>query len=203
MAPANEPMGRLERVDLNEAWGTEDGDFTPWLAEEKSTKKLQVEYWEALQELLQERNSKVQLTSPGARNWMTFSFKIREIRYVQFRLCSNFRVSENRVVAGLQIQGDNAEAHFYLLSEKQKELEQELDERLIYDPSPNAQYYFVAISRTVFDIKDQSIWPDLLEWHYKKLEDLHRVFAPRIKNLDASDYIPGETDLDDTEDELA
>ena len=34
VASASEPMGRLERVDLREAWETEDGDFTPWLARE-------------------------------------------------------------------------------------------------------------------------------------------------------------------------
>ena len=36
MTSTNEPMGRLERVDLREAWGTEDGDFTPWLAREEN-----------------------------------------------------------------------------------------------------------------------------------------------------------------------
>jgi len=27
-------LGRLEQVDLRSIWGTEDKDFTPWLAEE-------------------------------------------------------------------------------------------------------------------------------------------------------------------------
>lgn len=36
MTSTSEPMGRLERVDLREAWETEDGDFTPWLAQEEN-----------------------------------------------------------------------------------------------------------------------------------------------------------------------
>lgn len=346
MTSTNETMGRLERVDLNEVWETEDGDFTPWLAEEENiellgeaigidleveaqekqvgpfradilcldtattdkhwvlienqlyrtnhthlgqlmtyaagldavtivwiarqftdehraaldwlneitdeeirffgievelwrigdsppapkfnivskpndwtkasrwtrhqstspsndTGKLRFEYWEALIKLMQEREGRnVQLTTPHHRLWMNFSFGISEISRKEFVLSANFRVQENRVRAGLLIDGDNAEAHFYLLRDQQRELAQEFDEKLEWDLRPDARYCRVDVSRTVSDLRDQSIWPDLLEWHYTKLEDIHRVFAPRIKTLDASEYIPGETDLDDTEDEL-
>ena len=33
-------LRRLERVDLRAAWTTEDGDFTPWLAEEANIELL-------------------------------------------------------------------------------------------------------------------------------------------------------------------
>lgn len=32
----NQPFSRLEKIDLREAWATEAGDFTPWLAKEEN-----------------------------------------------------------------------------------------------------------------------------------------------------------------------
>ena len=182
--------------DLTESAGIERDKLTP-------TQLMQLEYWEALHELMKERKGNVPLTRPYPHYRMNPSFGISEINNKEFMLSANFRVSENSVSAGLNIEGDNAEAHFYLLRKQREELEQALDEILEWDPRPNAQFCFVRIWHSVSDLKDRSIWPDLLEWHYTKLEDIHRVFAPRIKTLDASDYIPGETDLDDTEDNLA
>ena len=34
------PLGKFERVDLKEAWPTEDGNFTPWLAQGESISLL-------------------------------------------------------------------------------------------------------------------------------------------------------------------
>ena len=182
--------------DWTESAGIEKDKLTP-------TELMQLEYWEALHELMKERKGNVPLTRPYHHYRMNPSFGISEISNKEFMLSANFRVSDNSVSAGLNIEGDNAEAHFYLLRKQREELEQALDEILEWDPRPNAQFCFVRIWHSVSDLKDRSIWPDLLEWHYTKLEDIHRVFAPRIKALDASDYIPGETDLDDTEDYLA
>ena len=33
-------LGRLEQVNLRDIWSTEDGDFTPWLAEEDNLRLL-------------------------------------------------------------------------------------------------------------------------------------------------------------------
>lgn len=37
---SNKNLGRLEKVDLREAWSTESTDFTPWLAKEENLKLL-------------------------------------------------------------------------------------------------------------------------------------------------------------------
>src|SRR5215510_12155532 len=34
------PLGRLQKVDLREAWASESSDFTPWLAQEENLKLL-------------------------------------------------------------------------------------------------------------------------------------------------------------------
>ena len=341
MTSTSEPMGRLERVDLREAWETEDGDFTPWLAEEENiallgdaigmeletveqekqvgpfradilcidtatenqlvvienqlnrtdhrhlgqlmtyasglkcrtiiwiagqftdehraaldwlneitdeevrffgievelwrigdsslapkfnivsdpndwtksasierrnlasnyspTGLLQLEFWGALQELMQERQGNVNPRKPRAQHWMTFSLGIDNS---QFMLLANYSVQKNLVAAGLQIQGIDPEAHFALLREDSEEIEQELGLSLEWDERPTAKYCIVDTYLKSDDVRNQNNWPELLEWMYEKLEDFHRVFAPRIKTLDASDYIPDDPNLGDTEDEL-
>lgn len=341
MTSANKPMGRLERIDLREAWETEDGDFTPWLAEEENiallgdtigidleveaqekrvgpfradilcldtattdkhwilienqlnrtdhthlgqlmtyaagldavtivwiaqqftdehrasldwlnditgeeirffgievelwrigdsppapkfnivskpndwtkstsierrksasdysgTQLLQIEYWGKLQELMQERRGNVNPRKPSAQHWMTFSLGIGNS---QFILLANFSVKKNLVRAGLQIQGNDHEAYFALLHEDREEIEHELGMSLTWDKRPTAKYCIVDTYLQSNDIKNRDNWQELLYWMYETLESFHRVFTPRIKNLDASDYIPDDPDLDDDNDE--
>jgi hypothetical protein len=47
-------------------------------------------------------------------------------------------------------------------------------------------------SREDTDPSDRSNWPDQHALLRDVLDKLHRVFGPRIKNLDASDYTPDE-----------
>ena len=65
---------------------------------------------------MQRRQGNVRLTTPCFENWKTFSFGISEIRSGEFKLQANFTVRKNLVTAGLQIEGENAEAYFYLLA---------------------------------------------------------------------------------------
>lgn len=325
MTSASEPMGRLERVDLREAWETEDGDFTPWLAREENIallgeaigidleveaqerrvglfradivcldtastdnhrvlienqlyrtdhnhlgqlmtyaagldavttvwiagqftdehraaldwlneitseeirffgievelwrignspsaprfnivsrpnewtrsayshrELLQLEYWGALKELMQLRQGNVNPSDPRARHWMTFSLGIDNN---QSMLLANFSVRRNNVSVGLQTYHEEL---FYLLRDASEEIEQELGMSLIWDERPTAAYCIVDTALQSEDIKNQDNWPELLEWMYEKLETFHRVFAPRINTLDASDYIPDNPDLDST-----
>ena len=340
MTSTNEPMGRLERVDLREAWGTEDGDFTPWLAREENiallgdaigidleveaqekqvgpfradilcldtattdkhwvlienqlyrtdhthlgqlmtyaagldavtivwiarqftdehraaldwlneitdeeirffgievelwrigdsppapkfnivskpndwtksaskeklklasgysaTQLLQREYWGALQELMQQRQGKVHHRKPQSLHYQNFA-----IGKTQFKLVAEFHIGKNYISAGLSLTGDNAKAHFALLQKDKNEIEKELNKTLTWLKNPDTKYSYIVIFKESDNHTNRDAWPSLLEWHFDNLEALHRVFAPRIKTLDASDYIPGETDLNDTEDEL-
>ena len=328
MASANEPMGRLERVDLNEAWETEDGDFTPWLAEEENiallgdaigidleveaqemrvglfradivcldtasldnhrvlvenqlyrtdhthlgqlmtyaagldavtivwiaerftdehraaldwlnkitdedirffgievelwrignsspapkfnivskpndwtksasierrqsssnytpTQLLQREYWGALQELMQQRQGKVHHRKPQSLHYQNFA-----IGKTQFKLVAEFHIGKNYISAGLSLTGENAKAHFALLQKDKEEIERELNKTLNWRENPDTKYSYIVIFKESDNHTNRDAWRSLLEWHFDNLEALHRVFAPRIKTLDASDYIP-------------
>ena len=346
MASVNEPMGRLERVDLNEAWETEDGDFTPWLAEEENiallgdaigidleveaqemrvglfradivcldtasldnhrvlvenqlyrtdhthlgqlmtyaagldavtivwiaerftdehraaldwlnkitneeirffgievevwrigdslpapkfnimskpndwtksasierrqsasnntpTQLLQIEYWGALQDLmqqrLQQRQGKVKPRKGYPQNFQVFA-----IGRDRCMLMATVNFKENRIGVELLLEGVYSKKRFALLLKDKDEIELELDRTIEWsNKSGQKQCSIGKRVRDDCDLTNRDNWPDYLNWMCEELENLYRVFAPRIKNLDTSDYIPGETDLDDTEDELA
>ena len=340
MTSTNEPMGRLERVDLREAWGTEDKDFTPWLAHEENIallgnaigidleveaqekqvgpfradilcldtattdkhwvlienqlyrtdhthlgqlmtyaagldavtivwiarqftdehraaldwlneitdeeirffgievelwrigdsppapkfnivskpndwtsasnkvrqqlrteltpyKQKQVDFWGKLQKLMQQRQGNVSPRKPYPQHYMDFA-----IGRSHFQLFASFNRRRNTISVWLYIGGPDQKPHFTLLKENKEEIERELNDTPEWGKSSSSDNYYIFFVRENCNISNPEEWPDLLEWMYQKLEDLHRVFAPRIKTLDASDYIPGETDLDDTEDDL-
>lgn len=337
MTSTNEPMGRLERVDLNEAWETEDGDFTPWLAEEENiellgeaigidleveaqekqvgpfradilcldtattdkhwvlienqlyrtdhthlgqlmtyaaglnavtivwiarqftdehraaldwlneitdeeirffgievelwrigdsppapkfnivskpndwtksasierrqsasnytpTQLLQIEYWGALQDLMQQRQGKVKPRKGYPQNFQVFA-----IGKYRCMLMATVHFKENRIGVELLLEGDDSKKHFALLLKDKDEIELELDRTIEWSDKPGQKQCSIGKSvRENCDLTNRDNWPDYLNWMCEELENLYRVFAPRIKNLDASDYIPGETDLDDT-----
>ena len=160
-------------------------------------KQLQVDYWGELRRLMWSRNGNVRPRKPLPQYYQTFA-----IGKTQFGLLANFHVDKNYVSAALMLTGEDNKAHFALLYRDKEEIEKLLGNTLYWDKKPHANYCAVGLSIDNCDLENRDTWPDLLKWQYEKLEDLHRVFAPRIKTLDASDYIPGETGLDDTEDDL-
>lgn len=342
MTSVSEPMGRLERVDLNEAWGTEDGDFTPWLAQEENitllgnaigmdleveaqekrvgpfradilcldtastdkhwvlienqlyrtdhthlgqlmtyaagldavtivwiagqftdehsaaldwlneitneeirffaievelwrigdslpapkfnivskpndwtqsanierrklafdyspTQLLQLEYWGALQELMQQRQGNVRPRKGQPQYWQGFS-----IGRTGFKLVANVRFRENRIGVGLILDSNDSKKHLALLLKDKDEIELELGSTIegYYAKSGQRQCSIGRSGRDNCDLMNRDNWPDYLNWMCEELENLHRVFAPRIKALDASDYIPDNIDLDGAYDEL-
>ena len=161
-------------------------------------KQLQVDYWGELRRLMWSRNGNVRPRKPLPQFWQGFA-----IGRTNFKLVAEFHVDENYVSAGLSLTGENAKAHFALLQKDKEEIERELNKTLNWRENPDTEYSYIVIFKESYNLTNRDAWPALLEWQFDNLEALHRVFAPRIKTLDASDYIPGETDLDDTEDDLA
>ena len=51
---------------------------------------------------------------------------------------------------------------------------------------------YISLSLHETDLEDRQDWNRQHEWLCEQLETFHRVFSPRVKTLDASDYIPEE-----------
>jgi len=96
---------------------------------------------------------------------------------------------DNMLSVTLTVCGDNAKAHFNLLLEDKVSVEEEVGVNLEWRENPKQNRIILT---TEMDPKDKSKWPEQHTWLLEKLELFHRVFSPRVKSLDASDYQANE-----------
>lgn len=72
-------------------------------------------------------------------------------------------------------------------------IEEELGYRLEWEELPARRDSRISIYLSNVDPEEERDWPRQHEWLAAKLNDMHRVFSPRIRALDADEW-QGETD---------
>jgi Domain of unknown function (DUF4268) len=95
-----------------------------------------------------------------------------------------------QVRAELYISGDSAKAFFGLLKHDETAIEQELGYRLDWEALPARRDSRISAYLNDADPDDEADWPRQHEWLAKRLNNMHRVFAPRIKPLNADAWRP-------------
>jgi hypothetical protein len=88
----------------------------------------------------------------------------------------------NELRAELVISGENSKIYFAKLESEKDPLDQELGYQLTWHNPEGAQQCRVFVRRSA-NLRDQTAWEEYDSWLLAKLEDLHRVFAPRIRAL--------------------
>jgi hypothetical protein len=87
----------------------------------------------------------------------------------------------------LILYGASAKNRFRELMKSKSEIEAEIGETLEVCEMPNSIQSQIRLTRTGVDVTDRASWPEQHEWLCEKLELFHKVFAPRVKTLDATD----------------
>jgi len=100
----------------------------------------------------------------------------------------------------LYLSGRNATAHFRLLHEQKDNIEHECDYELDWQELPDARASRIAISLNNVDPWNEDDWPRQHEWLATRLNDLHRVFAHRVRALNADDWRPADDEEEPPED---
>jgi uncharacterized protein DUF4268 len=96
---------------------------------------------------------------------------------------------KNQIRAELYISGDRAKAFLGLLKRQKEAVERELGE-LEWDELPSRRDCRISSYLNEVDPEDQADWPRQHEWLAKRLNDMHRVFANRVRTLDADAWRP-------------
>ena len=149
--------------------------------------QLQLEFWTELKNFLQQQNSSIHIGIPQPQNWMDFP-----IGRSQFSLQAFINTREKRIGVALAIFGPNAKPHCYLLEREKTTIERELGTPLDWAANPGKIMSFIYLHERDMNPLARELWPEQHIWLCQKLEAFKKVFAPRVKKLNASDYVVEE-----------
>lgn len=150
--------------------------------------QLQLEFWTELKNFLQQHHGSIPIGTPKPQNWMDFP-----IGRSQFGLSAIIHTRDKRIGVALTLSGPNAKPHYYLLEREKTIIESELGTTLDWAENPGkivrSSIYLHERNMNPL-VKEQ--WPEQHAWLCEKLEAFKKVFAPRVKKLNASDYVVDE-----------
>jgi hypothetical protein len=142
---------------------------------------MQLGYWTALHSLLNEVNGPVSGNrKPQAQSWMNYP-----IGRTNFALGAAMIRPKRQVRSELYIAGDEAKNFFFLLREQKDTIEKELGYALEWEELPARRDCRISSYLEDVDPEDESDWARQHKWLASRLNDMHRVFANRVRFLDS------------------
>ena len=152
--------------------------------EPTQTQALQQRYWAALHQVLNAIGGAVGGNrKPQLQSWMSYS-----IGRSGFHIGAVMNRQKRLIRAELYLSGSSAKAHFNLLLAQQSEIERELGYQVIWEELPAGTDS--RISRWLSEVEpgDEADWSRQHNWLAVTLNDFHKVFAPRVKEVDAAKW---------------
>src|SRR5258708_22542831 len=149
--------------------------------------QLQLEFWTEFKNFLQQHQSSIHIGVPQPQNWMDFP-----IGRSQFSLQAFINTREKRIGIALALFGSNAKPHYYFLEREKIDVQSELGTALDWAENQGKIMSYVYLHERNMNPLVMEQWPEQHIWLWEKLEAFKKVFAPRVKKLNAGDYIVDE-----------
>lgn len=157
-------------------------------AELSETRAMQRAYWDAFHPFLDKVDGPVSGNrKPQPQSWMAYS-----IGRSSFNLGAVMIRPKNQIRAELYISSDSAKAFFGLLEQQKEAIELELGYGLEWEKLPDGLDSRISIYLDDADPEDVEDWPRQHEWLAKRLNEMHRAFADRVRMLNAGDWRPDD-----------
>lgn len=155
------------------------------------TRVLQREYWTALDKVLSSAGGAVTGgRKPRPQSWMPYS-----IGRTGFNLGAVMIRPKRQIRAELYIAGEAAKALFNLLLQQRDAIENELGYSLDWEELPARRDSRISSYLDDVDPEDEADWPRQHEWMTQRLNDMHQVFAKRLRALNADDWQPEPSEI--------
>lgn len=163
------------------------------------TQQLHLDYWTQFRDYVEETSRPFRISKPSKDHWT-----IVAVGRTDFALIAWNGMRDNRSGVHLRLTGPDAKAHFQLLKQQhQVGIEEELSLlgevhwRLI----PDAKESQVAIYKLSTKPTDPTAWPALNKWMADTLEAMDKQFRPLVKQLNAAEYVPAESGVEEADEE--
>ena len=142
--------------------------------------KLQRAYWGALNEVLRKAAGPISGDrTPQPASFMGYGVVRTNLAYIGVGM----NTRENRVRAQLTLTGPNATRFFRLLEQQKNEINQELGPPSDWAEQPHGIESRIFSCLDNADPRDKLDWRRQHMWLAERLNRMHQVFVPRVKNL--------------------
>jgi hypothetical protein len=155
-------------------------------AELSETRIMQRAYWTAFDNVLSATAGPISGgRKPQPQSWMAYSIGRSHVT-----LNAVMVRPKKQVRAELYISSDKAKAFFNLLEAQKDQIERELGFALDWEELPEGKDSRIVVSLDDADPENEADWTRQHEWLARRLNEMHRVLAPRVRLLDPDSWRP-------------
>lgn len=180
----SDPAPKLNLVSKPNEWTRQVATATN-LRNLTEGQQLQVNYWSALNQVIEEQYPALTIRKPLPQSWM--SFPIGRSGFHVDAGCNSF---DQWVNVSLVMDDRNAKAFFALLESDKEAIEREFGQSLEWHLKSETKVSYIRLTKRNVDYRDRSSWPEQHAWLAEQLHRFDQVFRDRIKKLDASRVEP-------------
>ncbi len=149
------------------------------------TKQLQLEFWSGFREYADNSARLIKPTKACAQHWMNMSigrsgFNLTAI--ASLRNAESAAYDSGEIRAQVEVFTKDAKSDYEILLAQKEDVEAELGYPLVWVNEPNKVSCKITIRKPV-ELNDRADWPNQFAWLVRHLDDLHRVFSVRVRQL--------------------
>ncbi len=147
-------------------------------------KQLQLEFWAAFKQYMEERKSVVRCQKPFPQHWTNHAIGRAGMHLTSIVSLWDWEVNtkDPEIRAELILDGQTAKQDFAALEQQKDLIEKALGFALRWH-NPEKKHMCRLSTRQKANFLDKNLWPAQFQWLQQRLETMHKVFAPIVKNL--------------------
>ena len=147
-------------------------------------KQFQLKLWTAFKHYMEEKGSFVRCQKPLPQHWTNHAIGRTGVHLASvvstWNSETNSKNPELRVE--LYLDGPNAKQEFAALFAQREKIEASVGFPLTWH-NPENKALTKIYARQDADFLNEGLWPQQFEWLRQRLETMHKVFSPIVKNL--------------------
>jgi hypothetical protein len=147
-------------------------------------KQLQLKFWTAFKQHMEAKGSFVRCQKPLPQHWTNYAIGRSGVHLDSIVSLWNSETGLKgpEIRTELYLNGPNAKLEFAALEKQKESIEAALGFSLIWH-NPEGKAACRLYSRQNSDFLNETLWPEQFEWLRTRLETMHKVFAPIVRNL--------------------